>query len=270
MNTFIEIAIEDGVAVLRLNDPRSRNALGDAPTVDAVVLALDQVGADPAVKCIILTGNGTSFCAGGNLGALAAAGTQARVDAAAVREVYNEGIQKIPRAFERLDTPVIAAVNGPAVGAGCDLACMCDIRIASHSASFAESFIKLGIVPGDGGAWFLAKAVGLARAYELSFTGDSIDAKEAQRIGLVSHLVTDEELMPTARTLALRIAKNPRPALRMTKRLIREGVHSRLDSILQMSAAFQALSQQTPEHAELVAELMMRLSAKRNPKVDQP
>lgn len=262
MNSFVHVALEGGIATLTLNHPESRNALGGVETIDALVGALDQLGADRTVKAIVLTGAGTAFCAGGNLSSLAEAGRTARQDPDAVRRQYTGGIQRIPLAFERLDVPIIAAVNGPAMGAGCDLACMCDIRIAGQSASFAESFIKLGIVPGDGGAWLLARVVGLARAYELSFTGDTIDAEEALRIGLVTHLVPDDELMPRALSLAARIARNPAPALRMTKRLIREGVHSRLDTVLQLSAAFQALSHHTEEHGALVTEILEKQAAK--------
>lgn len=105
--------------------------------------------------------------------------------------------------------PVIAAVNGPAIGAGCDLACMCDIRIAAKSAKFAESFVKLGLIPGDGGAWLLPRVVGLSKALELTLTGDVIDAQEALACNLVSAVVDDEELMPAARRLAAKIAANP-------------------------------------------------------------
>ncbi len=264
MNPFVQVSVEDGIATLRLNHPETRNALGGPGTIDGLVEAINTLGRDRALKAIIVTGAGTSFCAGGNLSGLAQAGEDARTDPEGIRHQYLHGIQEIPRAFERLDVPTIAAVNGPAMGAGCDLACMCDIRIAGHSASFAESFIKLGIVPGDGGAWLLAKVVGLGRAYEMSFTGDTVDAAEALRIGLVTHLVTDEELMPAALALARRIAKNPAPALRMTKRLIREGIHSRLDSVLQMSAAYQALAHHTDEHAAMVTGILARQAAKKD------
>ena len=126
---------------------------------------------------------------------------------------------QIPLAFERLDVPAIAAVNGAAIGAGCDLACMCDIRIASEKAKFAESFVKLGIIPGDGGAWLLQRTVGFSRAAELSFTGDTLDAAEALACGLVSRVAPPDQLLDEARKLADRIAANPGPALRMTKRL---------------------------------------------------
>jgi enoyl-CoA hydratase/carnithine racemase len=129
---------------------------------------------------------------------------------------------------------------------------MCDIRIASERAKFAESFVKLGIIPGDGGAWLLPRIVGMSKAAELSFTGDTIDAAEALACGLVSRVVAPADLMPQAMALAQRIATNPAPALRMAKRLLREGQHTRLDTLLEMSAAFQALAHHTPEHAQAI------------------
>ncbi|RZJ16187.1 MAG: enoyl-CoA hydratase, partial [Haliea sp.] len=168
------------------------------------------------------------------------------------RLAYRNGIQRIPLALQALEVPTIAAVNGPAIGAGCDLATMCDIRIAADIATFAESFIKVGLVPGDGGAWLLPRAVGMSRACEMAFTGDAIDARQALDYGLVSRVVPPDELMAAANELAARIARNPSQALRMTKRLLREGQHTRLDTLLEMSASFQALAHWTSQHEEAV------------------
>jgi len=170
-----------------------------------------------------------------------------------ISQGYLGGIQRIPLALHALEVPTIAAVNGPAIGAGCDLACMCDIRIASEKARFAESFVKLGIVPGDGGAWLLQRAIGYQRAAELSFTGDTIDAQTALTIGLVAQVVAHAALMDAARALAARIAANSAPALRMAKRLLRQAQTARLDETLQLSAALQALAHHTPEHDAAVA-----------------
>ena len=145
-------------------------------------------------------------------------------------------------AFEKLDVPIIAAVNGPAIGAGLDLACMCDMRIAAESARFAESFVKLGIIPGDGGAWLLPRVVGFSKACEMAFTGDMVKSVEALACGLVSKVVPDGELMPAARALAERIAANPPHAVRMTKRLIRGGRDISLAALLELSAAMQSLA----------------------------
>jgi enoyl-CoA hydratase/carnithine racemase len=157
--------------------------------------------------------------------------------------------------LENLELPVIAAVNGPAMGAGCDLACMCDLRIAGESARFAESFVKLGIIPGDGGAWLLPRVVGFARAAEMALTGDTLSAQEALAAGLVSRVVPDAELIPAARALAARIAANPPQAVRMARRLLREAWNNRLDTVLEMSSAMQAVAHTTDDHKEALAAM---------------
>jgi enoyl-CoA hydratase/carnithine racemase len=153
---------------------------------------------------------------------------------------------------EPVEVPTIAAVNGPAVGAGFDLTCMCDMRVAADTATFAESFIKVGIVPGDGGACLLPRVVGKSLAAEMSFTGDALNAQEALACGLVSRIVPGLHLMAEAGKLAARVAANPGPTLRMTKRLLREGEHQRLESLLELSAGYQALAHKTWQHREAV------------------
>jgi len=242
---------QDGpVVTLTLNKPETRNAISDMDMVDALVAAAARIDADSDVRVAILTGAGTAFSSGGNIKTMRAPGGLGEGAPAAIRDKYRAGIQRIPLALYALEVPLIAAVNGPAIGAGCDLALLCDIRIAGESARFAESFVKLGIIPGDGGAWLLPRVVGLSKAYEMAFTGDSIDAQEALTCGLVSQVVPDSELMDAARALAGRIAANPPHALRLTKRLIREGQHTRLDTLLELSAALQALAHHTADHQE--------------------
>ncbi len=148
------------------------------------------------------------------------------ISSAEIVKWYRTGIQRLPLALQKLEVPSIAAVNGPAIGAGCDLACMCDMRIASIHASFAESFIRVGLIPGDGGAWLLPRVVGLSKAMEMSFTGDAVKADDAMAIGLVSRVVEPEALLREAGALAARIARNPGSTLRLTKRLLREGQSS--------------------------------------------
>lgn len=181
-----------------------------------------------------------------------------------IRSEYRLGIQKLTLALYNLEVPMIAAVNGYAIGAGCDLACMCDIRIASETARFAESFIKVGIVPGDGGAWLLPRVVGMSKAAEMSFTGEMLDAPAALACGLVSRVVASEDLMDEAMALARKIAANPGPTLRLTKRLLREGQTTRLDTLLELSAAYQALAHKTAEHVEAVNAFV----EKRKPRFD--
>ncbi|WP_420606447.1 crotonase/enoyl-CoA hydratase family protein [Novosphingopyxis sp.] len=241
-----------GIVVLTLNRPETRNPISDLDMVEALVANVAAADADPQTRVIILTGAGRAFSTGGNIKAMREGAGLRDALPAVTRGNYRHGIQRLPLLFDALEVPVIAAVNGPAIGAGCDLACMCDIRIAGASAKFAESFVKLGIVAGDGGAWFLPRIIGQSRAAELSFTGDMIDADEALACGLVSRVVHDEALMDEALILARRIAANPPHAVRMTKRLLREGRQSSLGAVLEMSAAFQALAHATEDHAEAV------------------
>src|ERR1035437_9663327 len=242
---------QDGAIVtITLNMPEIRNPISEREVVDALVEYLDRMNADSSVRVGILTGAGSAFSSGGNVRKMRdEAETRAKAPALTPK-YYKFGIQRIPLAFERLDVPMIAAVNGPAIGAGLDLATMCDMRIAAESAKFAESFVKVGIVPGDGGAWLLPRVVGFSKACEMALTGDSIDAKEALASGLVSRVVPDAELMTEARKLAQRIAVNPPHAVRMAKRLLMEGRHTRLDTLLEMSAAMQSLAHATAVHRE--------------------
>jgi enoyl-CoA hydratase/carnithine racemase len=198
---------------------------------------------------VILTGAGPVFSSGGNLKHM-----QQLFDAppSSLRQWYRQGIQKLTTALYNLEVPTIAAVNGPAIGAGCDLACMCDIRIAAENASFAESFVKVGLIAGDGGAWLLPRVVGMSKASEMAFTGDTLSAEEALACGLVSRVVAADRLLPEALALAARIAANPGTGLRLTKRLLREGQHMRLESLLEMSAAFQAVAHKTAHHVEAI------------------
>lgn len=252
----------DHVVTLTLNRPETRNPISDPDTIDAIEAAVARVNADRAVRALILTGAGSAFSSGGNVKHMRDREGMFGGAPAEVRNGYREGIQRIPLALYRIEVPTIAAVNGPAIGAGCDLACMCDIRIASERAVFAESFVKVGIIPGDGGAWLLPRAVGYSRACEMAFTGDAIDARTALEWGLVSRVVPADELLSAANELASRIAVNPPEVLRMTKTLLREAQHSRLDTILELSAAMQALAHHTRDHQEAVAALLEKRPGK--------
>jgi len=263
MQAFLKYERDGAIVTLTMNQPEARNPLTGNTAVPEFVEACERIAADPGVRAVIITGAGSAFCSGGNVKDMQKYFGNA-IAAVAIREEYRRGIQRLPLALYNLEVPVIAAINGPAIGAGCDLACMCDIRIASESARFAESFIKVGIVPGDGGAWLLPRVVGRSKAAEMAFTGEMIDAAEALACGLVSRVVPAERLLDEARALAARIAANPGPTLRLTKRLMREGEHLRLDSLLELSASFQALAHLTPQHEEAVRAFI----EKRSPRFD--
>ena len=251
MSSFLKFEKNGPVVTLTMDEPETRNTLTGNTAVDEIVEACARISADTSVRAVILTGTDPAFSAGGNVKKMQEQ-FKDRTEGVRIRQNYRHGIQRIPTALYNLEVPTIAAVNGPAIGAGCDLACMCDIRIASDKASFAESFIKVGIVPGDGGAWLLPRVVGMSKAAEMSFTGDKLDPAEALACGLVSRVVPHGDLLAEATALAEKIAANPGSTLRMTKRLLREGEHVRLETLLEMSAAFQALAHHTSQHEEIV------------------
>jgi enoyl-CoA hydratase/carnithine racemase len=258
---FLKTARDGAVLTLTMSQPETRNALTGNSAVDEFVQACADIRQDRGVRVVILTGEGPVFSSGGNVKDMQRF-FQQQIAPEAIREEYRNGIQRLPRALYNLDVPVIAAVNGSAVGAGLDLTCMCDIRIASEKATFAESFVRVGIVPGDGGAWLLPRAVGRAKAAEMAFTGEAISAQEALECGLVSRVVAPEALMETAMGIARKIAANPGGVLRMTKRLLREGESASLDSLLEISASYQAIAHMEPDHHEAVRAFVEKRAAK--------
>lgn len=241
------------VVTLTINRPESRNPLGEEGDGLLFADAAERINGDRDVRCVILTGAGSAFSAGGNLkamrertGAFAGAGVH-------IREGYRRGIHRIVRSLWGIDVPMIAAVNGPAIGLGNDVACLADLRIAADTAVFGATFLKVGLVPGDGGAWILPRTIGHARAAELFFTGDTIDAQTALSWGLVSRVVPAADLMREAQTLADKVARQAPDVLRMTKRMMREGQSVSFETIMEMSAAMQSLAHLTDDHREAVA-----------------
>ncbi len=252
MNPFLIVEREDSILTVRMDSPETRNALSEPAQMQEFVDLCAAVKADRSVKVVVLTGNGPAFCAGGNVKDMRERGGIFAGSPYELRESYRNGIQRIPLALYDLDVPVVAAINGPAIGAGLDLACMGDVRISADTAKFAESFVKLGIVPVDGGAWLLPRIVGMPKASLMALTGVTIDAAKALEWGLVTEVVPAAELLSAALDVARRMAANPSHGLRLTKRLLREGQHMRLDSLLELSAAFQSLAHHTEDHQEAV------------------
>lgn len=251
MTAFLKTNREGAVLILTMSQPETRNALTGNTAVEEFVQACAAISADRSLRAVILTGEGPVFSSGGNVKDMQRY-FQQKLSPETIREEYRNGIQRLPKALYNLDLPVIAAINGPAIGAGLDLTCMCDIRIASEKATFAESFVKVGIVPGDGGAWLLPRAVGMSKASEMAFTGETLSAQDALACGLVSRVVPHEALMEVALNLAQKIAVNPGGVLRMTKRLLREGERATLESLLEISASYQAIAHMEHDHHEAV------------------
>lgn len=241
-------------AVLRLvmNRPETRNALGSVEELDHFVGLLRRAQADRDVRAVILTGAGDAFAAGGNVKAMRDKTGLFGGSPREMRDTYRRTVQTLAQALRGLEVPVIAAVNGPAIGQGCGLACLADIRIAATSAKFAVSFLKLGLVPGDGGAWVLPRLIGPARAAQMFYTGEMIDAATALDWGLVSRVTADDALDDAAGEMARAIAAQPPDVLRLTKRLLREGERAPYETVLELSAAFQAMAQHTEDHAEAI------------------
>jgi enoyl-CoA hydratase/carnithine racemase len=264
MGELTRYELDDGVATLTLDDPERRNALGDEMIAE-VVEALEGFRRDDDAKVLIVTGAGKAFCSGGDLKMMerwAGKGSDEppKFNPIAQRDRYRFGIQQIPLTFKKIEKPVIAAVNGAAVGAGNDLALMADIRISSDRAKFGEIFSKVGLAPGDGGAWFLPRIVGVEKACELIFTGDIIDAAEALRIGLVGRVVPADELMTEARKLARRIASGPVQAHKMAKFAIYRGLDQTLEESLQTMALMQSMLHGTKDHEEGVRAFLEKRS----------
>jgi len=240
------------VAVLTINRAESRNPLGHDGDGDVFAEAAARINSDRSIRAAILTGSGKAFSAGGDVKAMREKGGAFGGPGVAIRERYRNGIHKIVRSVWNIEVPLIAAVNGPAIGLGNDVACLADVRVASDTAIFGATFLKIGLVPGDGGAWLLPRVIGMARASELLYTGDTIDAQTALQWGLVSRVVPAATLQAEAMKLAQKMAAQPPDVLRMTKKLLREGQSVSFDNIMELSAAMQALAHHSEDHAEAI------------------
>ena len=239
--------VKDGIATLTLNRPDRLNALGDTLRED-LYAAVGRVSADPDVRVMVVTGAGKGFCAGGDVKAM-----NERKESGGERPLLEKVAplrDQVLFAMRDAPQPIIAAVNGAAAGAGMNLALACDIRIASNAAKLAQAFVRRGLHPDWGGTYFLPRAVGMAKASELIFTGDVIDAAEALRLGLVSRVVAPEELMPTVHELARKIAAGPPVAIRLAKRALQRNAESDLRSALEFETFAQNLCFETEDARE--------------------
>jgi enoyl-CoA hydratase/carnithine racemase len=245
------LEVEGPVAVLTFQRDDMRNALTGTGIADDICATLEWANDGLEVSVLILTGAGSAFSAGGNIKAMR---ERAMTSSAAEMELYyRRGVQRIPRAMSAAEIAVIAAVNGPAIGAGFDLVNMCDICVGSTNAQFGETFINLGLMAGDGGGWFLQRAVGLQRAAELTFTGRLVKAEEARTIGVLLEVTEPDRLLPRAREIAAQIAAKPPLAVRYAKRALRLAQQQSLAEHLDSCASFQAALQKTGDHLEALA-----------------
>ena len=259
---LLKIERDGPVSTVTIDRAESMNPLGSPGDGDEFAGACRELNRDTSVRCVILTGAGRAFSAGGDVKAMRDRTGTFGGTAPAISDGYRENIHVMLRALYGLRVPLIAAVNGPAIGLGCDVACLADMRIASQKAKFGVTFLKLGIIPGDGGTWILPRVIGPARAAELFYTGDVIDAATALDWGLVSRVTEPEALLDEARSLAERVAAQPPHALRQAKMLLRQGQQISYDSALELAANTQAMMHLTKDHEEGVAALLEKRAAR--------
>jgi len=259
MNTaHILFDIADHIATITLNRPDVMNALGGTMRED-LLARLEQAEQDPIVRCIIITGAGNAFCAGGDIASMAE--MQSRNDASVLKQRMTLGGQVV-QFIRHTPKPVIAAINGAAAGAGMNLALACDIRYGSDRARFAESFVKIGLVPDWGGHYLLTQLVGTSRALEMIMTGDRIDAEEAFRLGIINRIFPHDTLQEEVRNFAKRLAEGPAETLAQIKR----GVYIGATGTLAETLAHEEQAQSSVFLSDDAKEGMKAFLEKRSPR----
>lgn len=256
LDPFLLVERDGPVVTARFNRPDERNAISEVAHSEAIVDFCAQMARDTSVRAIVLTGAGKAFCAGGNVKNMQERAGMFGGTPYEIRNSYRTSVQMIGPALMELEVPVIAAINGPAIGLGLDIACMCDVRIMADTAVVAESYVKLGIIPGGGGGWLLPRLIGPQRASLMTLTGDAVDAATALTYGLVAEVVSADSVLDRALELAHKIAANPGHATRMAKRLMREGAHVKLPTLLELAAGYQAMAHYTEDHHEAIAAFL--------------
>jgi enoyl-CoA hydratase/carnithine racemase len=251
------LVLDGRVATLTFQRDDVRNALTGTEIANDIVATLEWANACADVSVLIMSGEGSAFSAGGNIKNMAA---RAKESPHILAQYYKYGVQRIPHAMQAVEIPIIAAVNGPAIGAGFDLANMCDIRIGSTNAQFGETFANLGLIAGDGGGWFLQRMVGYQRAAELTFTGRTVKAEEAKALGILLEITEPGALLARAQEMAAKIATKPPLALRYSKRLLRLAQQQNLPEHLDTCSSFQAICQKSDDHAEALAAFFEKRS----------
>ena len=247
MEVSVIYSVKDCIGTIVLNRPEHRNAF-TLEMLEECARILGEWQNDPSVRVIVLTGAGESFCSGGDVKKMG----QTTSVIGKKSDLWLR-MQSVPKMLATIDKPVIAMINGDAVGGGMDLALMCDIRLASDQARFSEAYVRLGLVPGDGGAFFLTRLVGLGRALELLLTGDFIDAPEAARLGILNHVVPREELENKTYSLARRIAANPPLSVQTTKRLTYQSFQNDMITALELASSQAVIMMNSDDHKEAVS-----------------
>jgi len=238
--------VEDYIATITLNRPETMNAFTNT-MLDEWADAIEAAKRDPKVKVLVVTGAGRGFCSGMDVRGAAAGGQEAALYTR--RNYMRLSVHKVPRALESLDKPYIASINGPAAGAGMDMASMADIRIMSDKAKVGMTYIRMGLLPGDAGCYFLPRIVGIAKALELIWSGRIIDAEEALRIGYVSRVVPHDELPAATKEFCLQFTQAP-VATQFAKRLVWRGIDTGRNINLEMAEMAMLINSTTPDTKE--------------------
>lgn len=236
---------------ITLNHPEKMNAIS-SEMIESLTTTLFKAEMDQNIKVIVIRGAGKAFSAGGDVQAMKDKSGMFQGDSNELRMRYMQGIQKIPKCMEDLSKPIIAMVNGAAVGAGCDLAMMCDLRVGCEESRFGETFAKLGLVPGDGGTFFLTRIVGFSKAMQMTLTAEIIKGKKAYDFGLMNYFVETADLEKETASLAAQIAALPAVAVQMAKKSLKAAYRHDLQVNLDLLAAFQGIAQRMPEHDNAV------------------
>lgn len=249
MSEHLKFEAKDGIATIRLNRPDKLNAFTD-DMLEKWLGALEECRRRQDVRVVVITGTGRAFTTGGDVEGFTASASKTT---AGIKDRVVEGIQRLPRTIAELDKPVIAALNGFATAGGLDVALACDIRFAAESARFAETYVRMGLIPGAGGAYFLPRVVGLAKALEMLWSSEYVDAREAERIGLVNRVFPDSELMDRTYEFAGRVAKGAPLAVKLIKRVVRLGLGKDLATGLELAAANLPVVRSSEDHLEAIA-----------------
>lgn len=249
MSEYVVSSVADKVATIRLNRPEKLNAFTD-DMITAWVALLEQYRTSPDVNVIVLTGTGRAFSTGGDVGRF---DEYASNTAAGIKARLSENVQRLALKCQEIDKPLIAAVNGVATGGGVDISLMCDLRFAARSARFAETYVRMGLIPGAGGAYYLPRIVGTAKALELFWSSEAIGAEEAERIGLVNRVFDDDKLAEGTQAFAARLARGAPLAVKLVKRILYQGLNTDLRGALDLVASNMPVVRMSQDHKEAVA-----------------
>lgn len=249
MSETVLLEVDEQVATITLNRPQKLNAFTDE-MLFALIERIDQCEQDPEVRAVILTGNGRGFCAGGDVSAM---GAEADNRPLTTKNHVSEAIQAFPKRMASFNKPIIAAVNGVAAGGGMDLTLACDIRTAGRSARFAETYAKIGLLPGGGGAYYLPRIIGVSKALEMLLTAEFINADEAYSLGLVNHVFDDDSLLAETRLIAQKMASLPPYSVMNIKRTVYQSLNAELPAALDIVGSHIAIAKASADHAEAIS-----------------